>query len=43
MKKFYKLEDIANFENINNHFAAVGTPTFSVDAQEINLWNESQF
>ena len=43
MKKFYKLEDIANFENINNHFAAVGTPTFSVDAQQINLWNESQF
>lgn len=43
MKKFYKLEDIANFENINNYFAAVGTPTFSVDAQQINLWNESQF
>lgn len=43
MKKFYKLEDIANFENINNHFAAVGTPTFTVDAQQINLWNESQF
>lgn len=43
MKKFYKLEDIANFENINNYFAAVGTPTFSVDAQQLNLWNESQF
>ena len=43
MKKFYKLEDIANFENINNYFAAVGTPTFSVDAQQINLWSESQF
>jgi hypothetical protein len=43
VKKFYKLEDIANFENINNYFAAVGTPTFSVDAQQINLWSESQF
>ena len=43
MKKFYKLEDIADFENINNYFAAVGTPTFSVDAQQINLWSESQF
>lgn len=43
MKKFYKLEDIANFENINNYFAAVGTPTFTVDAQQINLWSESQF
>lgn len=43
MKKFYKLEDIADFENINNYFAAVGTPTFTVDAQQINLWSESQF
>lgn len=43
MKKFYKLEDIANFENINNHFAAVGTPTFTADAQQLSLWNESQF
>ncbi len=43
MKKFYKLDDIANFENINNFFAASGTPTYKTGAQELTLWNEAQF
>ena len=43
MKKFYKLDDIANFENINNFFAGSGTPTYKTGAQELSLWNEAQF
>lgn len=43
MKKFYKLEDIADFENINNFFSAAAAPTFSADAPEIQLWDEAQF
>ena len=43
MKKFYKLDEIADFENINNFFAATGTPTYKTGAQELTLWNEAQF
>lgn len=42
-KKFYKLEDIANFTGINNYFAATGTPTFVENATQISLWTESNF
>ena len=42
-KQWYKLEDIADFTNINNFFAAEGTPTFETNAQAIQLWSESQF
>ena len=42
-KKFYKLEDIADFTGINNFFAAAATPTFSATAQELQLWTEAQF
>ena len=42
-KQWYKLSDIADFTNINNFFAAEGTPTFEANAQAIQLWSESQF
>ena len=42
-KQWYKLADIADFSNINNFFAAEGTPTFEANAQAIQLWSESQF
>ena len=42
-KQWYKLEDIADFTNIHNFFAAEGTPTFETNAQAIQLWSESQF
>ena len=41
--KFYKLEEIADFENINNYFAATGTPTLIVNASAISLWDEADF
>jgi hypothetical protein len=42
-KQWYKLADIADFSNINNFFAAEGTPTFENNMQSIQLWSESQF
>lgn len=42
-KKFYKLDDIADFSNINNFFKGVGTPTFTANAQQIDLWSEAEF
>ena len=43
MKKFYKLDDIANFDNINNFFAASAAPTYKQNAANITLWSETQF
>ena len=43
MKKFYKLDDIANFNNINNFFAASAAPTYKQNAANITLWSEAQF
>lgn len=43
MKKWYKLDNIANFEGINNFFKATGTPTLEADAEPIVLWTENDF
>lgn len=45
MKKFYKLDDIADFTNINNYFALVASPTLSEDETppEYTIWNEAEF
>jgi hypothetical protein len=42
-KVFYKLEDIEDFDNIQNFFAGQGTPTYKENAAPIDLWTESQF
>ena len=42
-KQWYKLADFADFSNINNFFAAEGTPTFENNMQSIQLWSENQF
>ena len=42
-KVFYKLEDIEDFDNIQNFFAGQGTPTYKENAAPIDLWTEAQF
>jgi len=42
-KVFYKLEDIEDFDGIQNFFAGQGTPTYKENAAPITLWNEEQF
>lgn len=42
-KVFYKLEDIEDFDGIQNFFAGQGTPTYKDNAAPINLWSEAQF
>lgn len=43
MKKWYRLNEIADFENINNFFKATGTPTLEANLQAIDLWSEDDF
>lgn len=42
-KVFYKLEDIEDFDGINNFFAGQGMPTYKENAAPITLWSEEQF
>lgn len=42
-KKWYMLDDIADFDGINNFFKATGTPTLNEDAESIDLWSEADF
>ena len=43
MKKWYKLDDIADFTNANNFFKLSATPTFDALATPIDIWTETDF